>query len=206
MTTAAATRVPPGRAGILRLRRRLAVAEAGADLLARKLTVLSVEADRLATVTAATGQQWHTAARNAQRSLDRAAQLAGDRGVRLAALAPQARVDVHRTALMGLGYPAGATCDLPARPADEPPPADAALMLAESTVRIAVPAAARHAAAVRAATTVNREAELTRRRLRALQHRRIPGLREALAQAVAQVEELEAADAVLRRWAGRPQG
>jgi len=201
MTGMRSVRVPPGRAGILHLRRRLAVAEAGADLLARKLTVLSVEADRLTALTATTAGQWHAAARDAQRRLDLAAQLAGDRGIRLATRPPQARADVTYTAVMGLEHPAEVTCDLPGRPPDGPVPAGPALAVADRAVREAVPTAARHAAAARAAAIVNHEADLTRRRLRALEHSRIPALRDALARAVAQVDEMEAADAVQRRWA-----
>lgn len=201
MTAAAAVRVPPGRAGILLLRRRLAVAEAGADLLARKLTVLSVEAVRLETLAVASGQRWRAAAREAQRRADLAGQVSGDLGIRLAALPPLARSQVRSTTLMGLRYPAEASCELLSRPPDGPLPGSAALMLAERAIRAAVPAAAEHAAAIRAAMIVHGEVELTRRRLRALEHRRIPGLRQALVRAVAQVEELEAADTVLRRWA-----
>jgi predicted PhzF superfamily epimerase YddE/YHI9 len=102
---------------------------------------------------------------------------------------------------MGLGHPAEVTCDLPGRPPDGPTPAGPALALADQAVREAVPVAARHAAAVRAVAVVSHEADLTRRRLRALEHSRIPALRNALARAVAQIEEMEAADAVLRRWA-----
>jgi V/A-type H+-transporting ATPase subunit D len=195
-----AVRVPPGRAGVLQLRRRLSVAEAGAGLLARKLTVLGTEADRLAARAAETGRQWQDAATLAQHSLGLAGQLAGDRGFRLAALASAARVTTTDTSLMGLRYPAGADCLLPERSAGDAPPADAALWCADQAVRAAIPAAAAHAIAVRAVETVDREAALTRRRLRALEHRRIPALREALRLAQAHVEEAEAADALLRRW------
>lgn len=168
--------------------------------------MLSSEAVRLETLATATGQRWAAAAREAQRGTDRAAQVSGDRGIRLAVPPPLARAEVRGTALMGLRYPAEVTCELPARPPDEPLPASAALMLAERAIQVAVPAAAQHAAAVRASAIVHREAELTRRRLRALEHRRIPALRDALTRAVAQVEELEAADTILRRWAAERPG
>lgn len=196
-------RVPPGRAGILLLRRRLAVAESGAGLLTRKLFVLGVEAERLDARARDTERSWHAAATAAQRLLDLAGRLGGDRVFRLAALPPRAHVDVRRTTLMGLSYPTGVRCELPERPADAMPPAGATLVLAERAVREAVRAAAGHAADVRAAETVRREVDLTRQRLRALEHHLIPALRETLARELRQVEELEAADAVLRRWAAQ---
>ena len=104
-------------------------------------------------------------------------------------------------AVMGLAHPDRVRCELPGRPADGPPLANGVLVLAERAVREAVPLAARHAAAVRAATVVSREATLTRHRLRALEHRRIPDLRGALLRALTQAEELESTDAIVRRWA-----
>ncbi|MCU7729431.1 V-type ATP synthase subunit D [Actinoplanes sp. KI2] len=207
MAGSSAIRVPPGRAGVLQLRRRLSVAEAGAELLTRKLTVLSTEAERLTARAAETGRRWQDTAVPAQHSLGLAGQLAGDRGFRLAALAPEARVTTTDTSLMGLRYPAGADCFLPERSDGDASPAEAALWCADQAVRAAVRTAAVHAAAMRAAETVSREVALTRRRLRALEHRRIPALREALRLAYARVEEAEAADALLRRWAAdRPPG
>jgi len=194
-------RVPPGRAGILLLRRRLAVAEAGAALLTRKLFVLGVEAERLDARVRDTERSWHAAAATAQQLLDLAGRLGGDRAIRLAALPPETHLDVHCTTLMGLTYPEGVGCELPPRPPDAMAAAGATLLLAERAVREAVPAAARHAAGVQAADTVRREVDLTRQRLRALQHHLIPALRETLARQLRQVEEIEAADAVLRRWA-----
>ncbi|GID32379.1 V-type ATP synthase subunit D [Paractinoplanes brasiliensis] len=194
-------RTPPGRAGVQLLRRRLAVAEAGARLLARELTVLGVEAERLDSAAAVARTRWHEAARRAQRLLDRAGQLTGDRGIRLALLPGGAEVTVHTTTLMALRYPGRVDCDLPERSPGAAPPGDATLVNAERAVREAVAEAARHAAATRAARIVADEAELTRRRLRALEHRRIPALREALDGALARIEEAESADAVLRRWA-----
>ena len=85
-----ALRVPPGRAGALLLRRRLAVAEAGADLLTRKLSMLSVERVRLSAAADQAARRWRDASVEAQRWLERSAMLTGDRGLRLAALPPSA--------------------------------------------------------------------------------------------------------------------
>jgi hypothetical protein len=90
--------------------------------------------------------------------------------------------------------PAAVPADRRTRLLDEVAPIFTALAPATAEARDLV-------AAARAADLVEREAELNRRRLRALEHHRIPALRAALSDAVAQVEELEAADAVLRRWA-----
>ncbi|MEV4701806.1 V-type ATP synthase subunit D [Actinoplanes sp. NPDC049316] len=203
--SAGGVRVPPGRAGILILRRRLAVAEGGADLLTRKLTLLTAEADRLAARVAATEREWHTAASAARRRLSRAAGVGGERSLRLAALPPAAQVSLTWASLMGLRYVTETRCELPERPPTAAPPAAAALA-ADAAVREAVRAGARHAAAAHAVGVVAAEVRLTRQRLRALERRRIPALREALAQAHAQVEESEGADAARRRWAGAATG
>ena len=201
-----AIRVPPGRAGLLRLRRSLAVAEAGADLLARKLAMLGAERDRLARAATGSGRRWAGAAAEAQRWLDRTAQLDGDRVIGLHVPADAATVRTDWTSLMGLRYVSRTRCTLPVRPADDVPAGGSALARAEAAVRDAVPLAAAHAAAVQAVRVVDRETRVTRQRLRALEHRRIPRLREALTRAQAQVDELENADAVRRRWAGDGNG
>lgn len=48
--------VPPGRAGRLWLRRRLAAAERAVELLERKLRILRAEQDRLALLAQRTGR------------------------------------------------------------------------------------------------------------------------------------------------------
>ncbi len=206
MSRESGIRVPPGRAGMLVLRRRLAVAEAGASLLARKLTMLAAEADRLTAVADAAAGRWHTTAAEAQRWLVRAAQLDGERTLRHASPPPSATVAVTWTNLMGLRFPTRAACTVPVRRPDDAPAGGTAVLLADAAVREAVEAAAQHAAAVTAARVLTVEIGLTRQRLRALEHRVIPRLREVLRRRRAQVEELETADAVRRRWVGRVTG
>ncbi|RZU53388.1 V/A-type H+-transporting ATPase subunit D [Krasilnikovia cinnamomea] len=200
-----ALRVPPGRAGALVLRRRLAAADSAADLLRRKLAMLSAERDRLLRLADESAKRWHHRAMEAQRWLDRAGALGGDRGLRLAALPPSATASYTWTNLMGLRYPTAVECVLPDRHPDDVSPGSSALVCAEAAVRAAVPAGAEYAAARRAVDVVERETALTRQRLRALEHRWIPRLGAALAVAQAQLDELENADAVRRRWAKAAQ-
>jgi V/A-type H+-transporting ATPase subunit D len=187
-----AFRVPPGRAGLLRLRHSLTVAQAGADLLARKLTMLSAEANRLSEAADAAGRRWHSAAAEAQQWLERTAQLDGDRVIDLTAPPATATIEPRWTSLMGLRYVTGVTCSLPGRPADRSPIGSSARARAEAAVRTAVPLAAEHAAAVHAVGVVERESRLTRQRLRALERRRIPRLHEALERDQPQTEEVAA--------------
>ena len=76
-------RVPPGRAGRLWLRGRLATAERGLDLLDRKLRILRREQERLRLLERRTGEELRRRCGDADRWLLRAALLGGQRGLRL---------------------------------------------------------------------------------------------------------------------------
>lgn len=193
-------RVPPGRAGLLWLRHRLAIATRGVDLLQRKLAILSTEEQRLRLLTGHTAQQWEEDAARADRWLVRAALLGGQPTLRMAALRPTAEVTPTWTVVMGVRYPAEPDCRLPDRPSDAPPVGTAALVIAERAYREAVPAALRHAAATAALRCVEVEVATTRQRVRALEQHWIPRLQAALALARLQMEELEHSDTVRRRW------
>jgi V/A-type H+/Na+-transporting ATPase subunit D len=198
MSAAGRLRVPPGRAGRLWLRGRLAVARHGLDLLDRKLRILRGEQERLALLTQRTGDEWEQACRQAETWLLRAALLGGQRSLRLATGGPPAGVTVAWRDTMGIRYPAEATCDAPGQAS--PPPGGAALERAAAAHRAALAAAARHAAASAALRTVDAEVAATSQRLRAIQDRWIPRLRATLAQVELDLDELEHADAArLRR-------
>ncbi|GAA0815694.1 V-type ATP synthase subunit D [Spirilliplanes yamanashiensis] len=197
--TAPVPGAPPGRAGVLWLRRRLAAADAGAGLLTRKLVMLTAEARRRDAEAHAAEDRWRALAAEAGRRLERAGMIDGDAAV--TAAGGPATVDVRWATLLGVRYPATATCAAPARPPGAAPAGGSAALQAEAAVRAALPAAARCAAAARAAAEIDREVTLTRQRLRALQRRWIPRLAAALRSVQAQIEEAEAADAVRRRWA-----
>jgi V/A-type H+-transporting ATPase subunit D len=193
--------LPPGRAGVLWLRHRLAVAQRGADLLQQKLAILTIEAQRLELLLQRTERDWRERARAAEEWLVRAALSGGQRAIRLASPAPSATAEPAWTTVMGVRYPAEPSCHLPEESPDAAGPGPSALTEAQHAYREAVPAAVRHAAAAAAGRRVAAEIATTRQRVRALERHWIPRLQAALAAAELQMEELEHADAVRRHWA-----
>ena len=194
--------VPPGRAGRLWLVQRLAVARRAADLLDRKLRVLTAELDRARATAGRTSQEWDTACREAQQALLRAVLLGGERAIRLAGGA-DAQVTISYTMTMGARHPAGARYTA-AGPAGWD---GAAVAAARQAHRAALAAAVRHAAAAAALAVIEAETNATRRRLRAVRDRWIPGLSQALAHVEFALEETERDDAarlrIVRRGPGR---
>lgn len=198
--------VPPGRAGRLWLQHRLATAERGATLLETKLRILHAERLRLALLIERTRTDWESAARDADTWLLRAGLLGGERAIRLAASGTSADVAVSWTQSMGVSYPAEAQCTVTGPDAAAPPPANAALAVARDRYRQAVEAAVRHAVAEGAARVVEEEERATRRRLRALEERRVPQLRGALAEVLLGLEEAEHGEGVRLRWVAARAG
>lgn len=196
-------RIPPGRAGVLWLRRRLAVAERGTTLLHQKLTLLAELAGRLRDQRDTTAHNWQTVDGQARTWLLRAAMLGGERTLRLAAGTGQLTVEPRWTTVMGLRYPAEPVVHLPPL---LPASGSAALVRAQQLYRDAAVAAARHAAAAAALAAVETETLATRRRVRALDRHWIPRLGEALTAAQLQLAEAEGADAVRRRRAAARRG
>jgi V/A-type H+-transporting ATPase subunit D len=185
-------RVPPGRAGRLWLRGRLATAERGLDLLDRKLRILRREQERLDLLAGRTGEELERTCRDAETWLLRAGLLGGQRDLRLAGGGPLAEVRIAWRDTMGVHYPAEARLDLP-EPVP-PPPACA------GAHRAALAAAVGHAAATAAVRRVAGEVAATRQRLRGIEDRWIPRLRAALAELELSLDELEQSDnARLRR-------
>lgn len=200
-------RVPPGRAGKLWLRRRLGVAQRGADLLDHKLRILHAERQRLVLLIARTAAAWDTASREADGWLLRGALLGGQRAVRLAQDGQLADVEITWAQSMGVRYPARATCALPEPGLSTRLPSNAALDAAREAYRRAVEAAIEHAVAEAAFRVVEMEEAATRRRLRAIEDRWVPRLQQALAEVQLGLEEQEHAEGVRLRWAvARGQG
>ncbi|MFE0512721.1 V-type ATP synthase subunit D [Streptomyces sp. NPDC058964] len=199
--TAHGRRVPPGRAGRLRLRRNLATALRGADLLERKLHLLldRERTERRAAENA--GSAWREALADADTWLVRGTLLGGERALAQAVPADRARVDVEWAALMGVRHPAAAAWTAPVRSPAEPTPPNTALAQAETAYRAAVRAAAEYAAHRAAADLLAAEGERTRQRVRALRRRWIPRLQRELAALETALEEAEHEEAVRRRWA-----
>ncbi len=189
--------MPPGRAGRLWLTRRLLVARRGADLLDRKLRILSAELVRFRDVAARTAADWDRCCADAERWLLRACVLGGERAVRLAADGQLATVTIPYTVTMGVRHPADPACLSPAPVTWDGP----TLTRTRQAHAAALAAAVRHAAAAEALRVVEAETLATRYRLRAIQDRWIPRLEQALAEVTFALEEQELADAARLRLA-----
>jgi V/A-type H+-transporting ATPase subunit D len=192
--------VPPGRAGRIWLRGRLATARRAADLLDRKLRVLRAEQETARQRERDAEAHWTRSYRDADRWLLRAVLLGGERQLRLDASAQPAQLNLRWVSTMGAVHPVEVDCR-PARWPDDAIPDTAALVEAAAAYRDAVCAAAAHAAAVATRAALDREASLTRRRLRAVSDRRIPALERALRERSTGLAESERAELVRLRWA-----
>jgi V/A-type H+-transporting ATPase subunit D len=103
---------------------------------------------------------------------------------------------------MGVRYPADATC-APPDPSLSGGEVDSntAVLHARTAYQAALQAAVRHATALAAVRAVQAELATTRHRLRALDQRWIPQLREALGHLELTLEEQEREDDIIRRRA-----
>jgi vacuolar-type H+-ATPase subunit D/Vma8 len=180
------------------------VATRGTDLLRQKLVILAQEGYRLRLLDEATRREWRDADREARRWLMRAAAAGGERAIRLVAPPDPATVEVRWTAVMGVPCPAEADVVPPVERPERAPPSGLALARAEAAYRTAARAAGRHAAAAAARAAIEDATAATRQRVRALEYHWIPQLRDALSTIQLQMAELEDADSVRRRRAGRP--
>ena len=200
---------PPGRAGRLWLQHRLATAERGAALLDHKLRILRTERERFALLEHRTAAAWEAADREAADWLLRAVMLGGERSLRLAGAGTPAQVHVVWNQPMGVKYPAEAACVLPGEAAEGPPAGSAALVEARVRHRRALEAAVEHAAVQAAVRVLAAEERATRRRLRAIEERWVPRLRDSLQATQLKLDEDEHGDGVRLRWAagrGRRSG
>ncbi|MEU3985929.1 V-type ATP synthase subunit D [Streptomyces sp. NPDC026672] len=195
-----ARRTPPSRAGHLRLRHSLDVAERGADLLEQKLRVLRSEHQRLLRAREAAERAWRDLLSEAESWLLRGLLLGGEQALDSAAagIGP-AEVTVRWTTSMGVRHPATVATSVHSRPPTAAAPINTALVHAEAAYGRAVRAAAEYAAAHAAAELVGAEAISTRHRARALRRHWIPRLREALDRSDLALEEAEHEDSVRRR-------
>ncbi|MGW2642853.1 V-type ATP synthase subunit D [Streptomyces sp. NPDC001348] len=194
-------RVPVGRAGRLRLRRSLATALRGADLLERKLRLLLDREHAARRAAQDAGRVWRERSAEAGTWLVRGVLLGGERALAEAVPAGRACVEVQWESLMGVRHPATVAWTAPARSPAEPTPSNTALAHAETAYRAAARAAAEHAVHRAAAELLAAEAARTRQRVRALRRHWIPRLRRELAAVELTLEEAEHEEAVRRRWA-----
>lgn len=194
-------RVPPGRAGRLWLMARLHTARLAVDMLDRKLRILRLEQERCQLRASQTGHAWQASWRTAELWGSRVAVLGGRRELRLSTPSAHADVQVTWASVMGVRYPAGASCRLPEVSDADRSPGTAALVEATRAYRAAVADAVAHAAAEGARRSVQAEVAATRRRRRAVANRLVPRLETALATLNASLEETELAETIRLRWA-----
>ena len=199
-------RHPPGRSGRLWLQRRLVTARRGAGLLDVKLLLLCREEERFTALALRTCATWEERCAEAERWLLRAAVVGGQRGLRPDGPGESAAVDIGWASVMGVRYPASATCRIPPEPPRASVSATAAVPLAAAAYRAALEAGVAHAVAQAAVRVVAAEVVTTRGRLRAIEHRWIPELEAALHGLDVALDELERAEGVRLRWAVRQRG
>ncbi|MEV0267862.1 V-type ATP synthase subunit D [Hamadaea sp. NPDC050747] len=195
--------LPPGRAGRLWLRQRLAVARRGAELLDRKLRVLRSEQARLHALVTATEHDWTQAYAEATRWLTRAALIGGERAIRLSSPSDSAHVEFGWQAVMGVRYPGSAVVRPPF--SDHSPRASgtSALGVAAAAYAEAVNAGAALAATQSAAAIVDGEVAATVQRLRAIRDHWIRRLDAAMTIVGQRLEEIERDESIRLRWAAR---
>lgn len=196
-------RVPPGRSGRLWLRRRLAAATRATALLEQKLRTLREEHRRLSLRAQHTGAQWAEHVANAETWGLRATLAGGERGLRLATTTDLATVTITWTTSMGVTYPVEATYEPPHRPPGITVIGGGALVRAEQVYRTALESAVRHATVLEALRVVEHEITTTRQRVRALNRRWIPQLRQATTDLELALEEQDRAEGLTRRRAQR---
>ena len=195
---AVGARVPPGRAGRIWLRRRLATANRGREQLDRKLRILQPELQRQRIRAARSQEEWEGACERARWWTTRVAMLSGQDAFRHAAAPGPAQVELAWATSMGVTYPRSAELTVP----PDPPEVldDAAVVPAVQAAREALLAGVQAAAADEAVRRIEAEIAVTRRRLRALDDRWLPWLTDRLAALEISLEQAEHEDGIrLRR-------
>ncbi len=196
-------KVPPGRAGRLWLKHRLAIARRGRDQLDRKLRILTSERQRILLLRDQHVREWESACADASGWLLRLAVLGGQDAVRSAAAPSPAEVRLTWRTTMGVRCPSDAVVHRP-RSDLQLAPGNA---VAQATVRAydtALLAGARAAATQEAARRVEAEITVTRQRVRALDKRWLPWLQDTLHLLDLSLEQAEQEDSArLRRGVAR---
>ena len=200
-----AEHVPPGRAGRLWLVERIGTAERGVELLRQKREVLRSEQRRLLLMAEQTGAVWASAAADAEHWSSRACALSGSTALRLAAgdVAGKGKISISWRNTMGTSHPDEARCELPALTPATAASSNAAIAPAASAHVRALRAAAEHAVASAALREVEIELASTHRRLRAIEHHRLPAFQAQLQDLVLRLDEREREERLIARWAMR---
>ncbi len=187
-----------GRAGRVRVERRLMTARHGARLLDRKQHILADELERFQLRLELGRAEWEELAKEAALWLRRAAALDGSRRIEAAAPLEPARVSVTWGSAMGVLYPQDPECRLPPVP---PAGGSSALAYAAVVHRSALEAGVRFAAVQRAELLLSVELAATRTRQRAVENRWIPRLENELQSIRRQLDAQELEESLRLRWA-----
>ncbi len=187
-----------GRAGKVRLERRLRTARRGAELLDRKQHIMADELDRLELHADGIRHEWEDKAREAAGWLGRAAGLDGRAQIDGASPVDPAEIEINWGGAMGVSYPEDAQCRLPDVPVAG---GSSALSYAAIAHRSALTAAVQHAAVARAAALLSTELTRTRTRQRAVENRWIPKLEDELTAIHRALEDQELEESLRVRWA-----
>jgi V/A-type H+-transporting ATPase subunit D len=183
------------------LRRRLAVAHRGYDVLEQKRQALRRQLERVEQLLDEARRDWETSAREAELWWHRAGVLAGERPLELARACVPGRASVRlewRNAL-GVVYPSKATVALPDGELF-PTGGSAALAYAFQAHRRALEAAAELGATALTYERTARELRLTEQRLRAIERRWIPEHEHALHELELALDENDRQEAARVRW------
>ncbi len=200
-----AEHVPPGRAGRLWLVERIDTAARGVELLRQKRQLLRRDQRRLSLMAEQTGAAWASAATNAERWGSRAAALGGSTAVRIAAgdIAGQGTISISWRNTMGTRHPDEVRCEFPTVTPSVAAASNAAMAPAATAHGRALQAAAEHAVASAALREIEFELASTQRRLRAIEHHRLPALQSQLHELILRLDELEREERLIVRWAMR---
>jgi V/A-type H+-transporting ATPase subunit D len=196
-------RTPPGRAGRLWLRDRLASARNAASLLDHKRRELESEQQRMETIERRRAHDWNRTMTEAEEWLGRLDATNGARAMSMAAALQRERANVRLTwrQVMGVRYPTDFDVETPPPSPVASLDGGAALAFALDAYARAVKAAVAHAVARTALARIQADVQQTIRRLRALQLRAIPAHENALRALEVQLDEMDREDAVSARWA-----
>ncbi len=190
-----------GKAARLVLRRRLAVARRGADLLSRKRQALLAEQRRLRDAAATAATEWAQAVAEAERWLARSALLDDASEIaRIASLTRRApELTVAWEPLMGIVRPRISGLEQGPAPPISSLGGSSALHYAALAYRRATRVAAAQAAAQIALAQVSQELSTVARRARAIERRLVPRQEAQLAMLELSLEEGEREEAARLR-------
>lgn len=192
-----------GRAGKVRVERRLITARRGARLLDRKQHILADELERMQLRAELTRTEWEELAREAALWLRRSAALDGSGAIEAAAPGEPAGLELRWGSAMGVMYPEAPACRLPAAPRAG---GSSALSFAGTVHRSALEAGVRFAAVQRAELLLAAELAATRTRQRAVENRWIPRLESELQDIRRQLDAQELEESLRLRWAADRNG